>query len=36
MVHDLLVEVAVIGELHHDAESIDSYHKFLPSKNTYL
>ena len=36
VVNDLLVEVAVVSELHDDAICMDRYHKFLPSKKTSL
>lgn len=35
-VHDLLVEIPVIRELHDDAKCLTSYHKFLPSRKTSL
>lgn len=36
VVDDLLVEVAVVGKLHHDAAWEVHYHKFLPSRKTSL
>lgn len=33
---DLLVEVAIICEFHHDAAWPIPYHKFLPSRKTSL
>lgn len=36
VVDDLLVEVAIVCKLHDYAESVDWYHRFLPSRNTYL
>jgi hypothetical protein len=36
VVDDLLVEVAIVRELHHDAACKCTYHKFLPSRKTSL
>lgn len=36
VVYDLLIEISIVRELHHDAAYPHPYHKFLPSRKTYL
>ena len=37
MINDLLVQIPIIGKLHNDTtRNYYSYHRFLPSRNTYL
>ena len=31
-----VVEVAIVSELHHDAEEYNSYHRLLPYRKAYL
>lgn len=36
VVDNLLIEVAIVSELHDDAVWRQEYHRFLPSRKTYL
>lgn len=33
---DIVVEVAIVGELHDDADWRGEYHRLLPSRKAYL
>lgn len=36
VLHDLLIQIPIVGELHDDAAYAHPYHRFLPSRKTSL